>query len=463
MPELTALTSPEGDYDATPEPTFSPIARIHGSQVLGEFQYDISYEPHSDSLSADDDRLCIIYAENGSGKTNLMKAVYLLCTPDLEALQALIDIPVGGVSIEFKSGALLKFRRSDEIDSFFDLQLQIGGETADSFDLTVRPEDFGSKYFRRTLEKRNDYTSYLSALRALGSFAVFTGDDRLVLSALPKFGARVTDASDDRDYDREIFRSGRAPRVTHITELSDAVDRVESEFRRAAIAGLSDDSPGEGGGVYASISRTIMRGSDETLESAAASQALKSRASEILDRGAGFEKYGLINLAQVRAISKIVNDARANDRHFPQLHSIIDPYLASVSGRLDSLSQAQLMIETFVTSVNSFIDPKVLSFTMGRGIQLRDRRARTLNNRSLSSGEKHLLILLCNAVLAARTGGLMLIDEPELSLGLPWQRELLRQLLQCTSGSEVQFLVASHSAQIIGNRSRVAVPYERSE
>jgi hypothetical protein len=443
---------------------FSPLISIFASGVLGEFSYSVDFGPHQgalqdDGLSDEDDdpRLSIIYAENGSGKTNLMKAVYLLCTPDIDALQGLIDIPILAVKILFESGTYINFERTDSSESFFDLTI---GHPLDlePATLIVRPEDFGSRMYRRALERRSDYTRYLDKLRQLGSFAIFTGDDRLVLSALVLFGGRVLDTSDDRDYDRELYRSGRA-RASQSSELVDAIDRVERAFRQAAIDGLSDNGPGDAG-VYYSIAQTIMRGADEKLESAAARNALLERCNGLLERGNGFEQFGLLNLSQVRAVVAVINSARTNDRHFPQLHSIIAPYLDSVSGRLDSLEDAKRMIETFVESVNGFLTPKSLSFTMSRGIQLRDRKQRLLQLKSLSSGEKHLLILLSNAVLASRTGGLVLIDEPELSLGLSWQRNLLTELLRCVGDSNVQFLVASHSAQIIGNRMRVTGPIE---
>jgi hypothetical protein len=44
-----------------------------------------------------------------------------------------------------------------------------------------------------------------------------------------------------------------------------------------------------------------------------------------------------------------------------------------------------------------------------------------------------------------------MVDEPEISLGLDWQRKLLEQLLRCSSSANVHFLIASHSAQVMGN------------
>ncbi|OII41030.1 hypothetical protein BIU99_04245 [Plantibacter sp. MMLR14_011] len=118
---------------------------------------------------------------------------------------------------------------------------------------------------------------------------------------------------------------------------------------------------------------------------------------------------------------------------------------------MENLQPAQRLIDTFVASVNGFLERKHLTFSMSDGIKLVGRNGEDLDSDNLSSGEKHLLLLLSSAVLARSNGALMIIDEPELSLGLRWQRKLLSELLRCTEGSGVQFLVASHSTQIMAD------------
>ncbi len=44
--------------------------------------------------------------------------------------------------------------------------------------------------------------------------------------------------------------------------------------------------------------------------------------------------------------------------------------------------------------------------------------------------------------------GLMLIDEPEISLNVKWQRDLVRALVAAFGGSGVQLVIATHSLEI---------------
>ncbi len=65
----------------------------------------------------------------------------------------------------------------------------------------------------------------------------------------------------------------------------------------------------------------------------------------------------------------------------------------------------------------------------------------------LSAGEKQLVTLFVYTKLVARPGDLVLIDEPELSLHIEWQRDLLSSLLH--SSKDVHYLVATHSPMIV--------------
>lgn len=69
-----------------------------------------------------------------------------------------------------------------------------------------------------------------------------------------------------------------------------------------------------------------------------------------------------------------------------------------------------------------------------------------LNN--LSSGEKQLLIFLSETLLQEENTHIFLADEPELSLHVEWQEELVPNLFQINPNAQVIF--ATHSPDIVG-------------
>jgi ABC-type glutathione transport system ATPase component len=72
-----------------------------------------------------------------------------------------------------------------------------------------------------------------------------------------------------------------------------------------------------------------------------------------------------------------------------------------------------------------------------------------LDPENLSSGEKQLLLLFFNVLTSAETASLFIIDEPEISLNVKWQRKLVDSLIDITTESSCQFLLATHSIELL--------------
>ena len=70
----------------------------------------------------------------------------------------------------------------------------------------------------------------------------------------------------------------------------------------------------------------------------------------------------------------------------------------------------------------------------------------------LSSGEQHLLVLFSKLLFEVPEGSLVLIDEPELSLHVTWQREFLNDLQRIVSLVDMDVLLATHSPQIVNDK-----------
>jgi predicted ATPase len=67
-------------------------------------------------------------------------------------------------------------------------------------------------------------------------------------------------------------------------------------------------------------------------------------------------------------------------------------------------------------------------------------------------------------LLSRNESALFIIDEPEISLNAKWQRKLIPALLACVQTSNVQFILATHSVEIItGHREFLARLQPRSK
>ncbi|MBO5669759.1 MAG: ATP-binding protein [Candidatus Methanomethylophilaceae archaeon] len=105
-------------------------------------------------------------------------------------------------------------------------------------------------------------------------------------------------------------------------------------------------------------------------------------------------------------------------------------------------------LDVFKDVVNSFYSNKMLRISNGRiYIDLAD--GTTLPLESLSSGEKHILVIFYRLLFQTEPGSLVVFDEPEISLHVSWQQRLGPLLNDVCHLRDLQILIATHSPQVI--------------
>ena len=70
----------------------------------------------------------------------------------------------------------------------------------------------------------------------------------------------------------------------------------------------------------------------------------------------------------------------------------------------------------------------------------------------LSSGEQHQLVLLYELLFLVPQGSLVMIDEPELSLHVTWQRRFIDDIREPVRLRNFDVLIATHSPQIVNDK-----------
>ena len=91
----------------------------------------------------------------------------------------------------------------------------------------------------------------------------------------------------------------------------------------------------------------------------------------------------------------------------------------------------------------------LLSRTDGIVVKTNDGSSLSLNE--LSSGEQEILVLFYKLIFESDVN-LLLIDEPEISLHIVWQKELLENLKSVVKlKKNIKVIIATHSPQIISH------------
>lgn len=128
-----------------------------------------------------------------------------------------------------------------------------------------------------------------------------------------------------------------------------------------------------------------------------------------------------------------------------------DSNLRQIVNNLDDVERS---IEMTMVPINSFLDTIGRLFSRGKSLKLTNNELQVLlaNERVLpisllSSGEKHLIKILLSAMTAG--ANTVLIDEPELSMHIDWQRVFIQTILSLNPNC--QLILASHSPEVMAD------------
>ena len=157
-------------------------------------------------------------------------------------------------------------------------------------------------------------------------------------------------------------------------------------------------------------------------------------------------------------IRETVAESSGNKLHL--IENVLSPHLAELKARLDSIDPVYQLASGFVQNVNKFFHDKTLKYSLRHGVQIFSsddgQEKNPMTPSQLSSGEQQLILIFCSVLTARDTPNIFIIDEPEISLNIMWQRMLISSLQELSHGSQTQLIFASHSMEILAkHRSRV--------
>ena len=108
-------------------------------------------------------------------------------------------------------------------------------------------------------------------------------------------------------------------------------------------------------------------------------------------------------------------------------------------------------LEIFTDIINNRLSFKNVKISRKNGIDIIDDNDKKLNLGQLSSGEKQEIVLFYELIFGTQNNVLLLIDEPEISLHITWQKKFMDDLLRIIEYKQISVIVATHSPQIINN------------
>ncbi len=457
------MATPDSPSSTTQEETALPdLIRLRAITILGLFDL---FDHH---LTFDErNRILIIYGPNGIGKTTILRMVVNLFESNFSYFR----------KVDFKS---LMIELSDE--STLEISKNMPGSLEES------DEDDGLH------EPASDLTL---TLRVPGQESLELPAPQFQADRRPNFP--LSELERFLPVRRVAARSWRDLRTSEVLSLAELVERYGDEF--PPLRG-SVQKPPELGSFLNKLpvhlietqrllslpvrsSRTQAMGADEHTSTVIRfSQDLSARIqlelarsaqlSQRLDRSFPIrlldqELPSSVTEEQIRHKYSVQGDYRgrlmeaglldsADEVALPERElgdierRVLWAYLNDVDQKLGVFSPLLAKIELLRDIINSRFHFKLLFTDKIAGFRIETRQGSQISPDSLSSGEQHELVLAYQLLFIVQPGSLVLIDEPEISLHVSWQQKFLQDLERIAQTADLDFLIATHSPQIIHDR-----------
>jgi energy-coupling factor transporter ATP-binding protein EcfA2 len=426
------------------------ITRVTVEGLFGQYAYDLDTASHQ---GTDFSKLIIIYGDNGSGKTTLLRAIFHLLSPSLDKghRKLLGEIPFQRLAVQLGSATVIIAEREDGCPvGDFTMRIEQNGEARETARFEFGPD--------KKLLKGKSRGPLLDMLGSLDIKLHFLSDDRKILTDMV--------ANEDEDEDRHLlgtrhllsssrlfYGSGVSRTVSESkSPLLKTLDAAREWIRSQAISG-SGAGEVSTNALYTNITKQIVDSpSLRKLDDTRGLSDLTREFTEQADRSVPFSKLGLTTELNFDDLLASLKSPRAMNKAV-LLNQILRPFIDGIKVRLDALQPLQATVSGFLNRINSFLSGKALAFNLSEGFKITTSTGQALDPKLLSSGEKQLLLLFCNVLSASEHSSIFIIDEPELSLNIKWQRQLVTALLECSGSSQTQFVFATHSIELLSQHS----------
>lgn len=130
-----------------------------------------------------------------------------------------------------------------------------------------------------------------------------------------------------------------------------------------------------------------------------------------------------------------------------QMTDIIDKEGSITKNMLDQINGRKNLMLNFVNEAFSKTGKQLIP-DQGR-LAFRFENGKTISSEHLSAGEKQLMIILLTVLLQDGKECVVFLDEPEISLHVSWQYELINMLTALNPSA--QFIVTTHSPSIFAD------------
>lgn len=449
------------------------IKQVSVSKLFGIFDHVIPMNL--------DDRITIMHGPNGFGKTILLRMISGLFSANYQVFRS---IPFNSFTIEFDSGETLTVVRepisATQHSMFPDVEGVIFNYTiitirSNTTEETYTPSIIDKEQFRSIAPLVDDVIPELDRVGSSRWVNRLNGRVYNIEDIIEVYGDQLAEyippggsntppdwfndlvrndhirfVKSNRLYEYPFLSRRIAEKYRYLNESPQTVSTVRQysdELAKIIQRKLAD---------YAELSQSLDRTFPVRLMK---EQNVKLSSEELEERLNKLEvdRLPLIELG-ILDEARDVPDIPAVEEEY---NNVLSVYVQDIEEKLSVFDDLIAPLKVFENIINERFQFKHLKFNKSAGFVFTTSYGQEIHLENLSSGEQHELVLLYQLLFRVKPDSLILIDEPELSLHVAWQRRFLDDLKVITDLGQFDVLIATHSPQIIGDKLDWAVALER--
>ena len=437
--------------------TSDKIASFEVRGLFGRFNHRVQFE--------DNERIAIITAPNGYGKTVLLKAINALFKEDFNSL---LKIPFNSIRVILMSGREIYIHRDSPTLNPDENSLEGGGvgqikTTGFGYDGKSHPlspifEMDNLRYFER-------YASVDRLSQDLW-FDHRMGRSFSTAEIIERYADRLPKEFQQDFVAPEWVQQATSVLHTHLVETQrllsiDEDEKIPPRFRRDTVRTTSvvekdaSDLSKTIGKVlqeYAnnsqkldeSFPKRIIEFRDGSVKSDADIRCdldqLRTKRDELVDVG----MIGRFTSEPIAATDAFEDDS---------VRRILSIYAEDTRIKLSTFDELYKKISLFKQIIEEHFKFKKIQIDPNVGfVALDEDTGENIPLSELSSGEQHEIVLIYELLFNVKQESLILIDEPELSLHVAWQKRFIEDLQKIQKIKGATILIATHSPQVINDR-----------
>jgi hypothetical protein len=160
-----------------------------------------------------------------------------------------------------------------------------------------------------------------------------------------------------------------------------------------------------------------------------------------------FETLGFLPYTRLDEGDVMITPGKIGDE--TGVRTAIYLYIADSREKYQIFGGLKQKIDLLEETINALFLKIDLTVDIESGFLLKFMGRDPIPPEALSSGEQNQLVMYYDLIFKTDPGTLVLIDEPEISLHVVWQRQFLNTILDIIAITGSDFILATHSPQLI--------------